>query len=103
MAMLLTYQKKNGDLVEKIVNVSTQFKMGDHNGFGWKLIDKKFYYKKNVWLPEQEYDRLVERDWKRARFIYKFKIKFKKVIKEIFRTILAIIVYRIAKFIFYYI
>ena len=39
-----TYQKKNGEFIDKITCFNSTYKTGETNGYGWKVIDVKYLY-----------------------------------------------------------
>lgn len=87
----VTYQKKNGELVERYSTVSAPYKIGETNGFGWKVINKEYSYK-NKYYTMREYDKLLLRWNKREKFIRESKKTFKKSVKLAEYTLLIILI-----------
>ena len=93
-----TYQKKNGELVNKITYFRGQYKIGEENGFGWKVVDIKCKFKDNFY-PMYEYDRLIQKHWKREDTIDEIKKKFKKIYVFFVNFLGYMILYKILEFI----
>lgn len=93
-----TYQKKNGELVNKITYFRGQYKVGEENGFGWKVVDIKYKFKDNFY-PMYEYDRLIQKQWKREDTIDEIKKKFKKIYIFFVNFLGYMILYKILEFI----
>ena len=87
----VTYQKKNGELVERYVTVYSPYSIGDTNGFGWKVVNKEYSYK-NKYYSSFEHDKLLMKFYKRDKFIREFKKTFKKSVKLAEYTLLAILI-----------
>lgn len=79
----ITYQKRNGELIQRTIGGGySPYRVGDVNSYGWKIVDIKFRYN-NKWLSSKEYDFVLNRDWKRAKRINKFRHTFYSVYKEL--------------------
>lgn len=87
----VTYQKKNGELVERYSTVSVPYKIGETNGFGWKVINKEYSYK-NKYYSSFEHDKILMKFYKRDKFIRKFKKTFKISFKLAEYTLLTILI-----------
>lgn len=74
----VTYQKRNGSLIQRIRNTMVPYKIGETTSMGWKVINIEFRYD-NAFYSEQDYYRIIQRNKK--RHIRKQQIK-KTIIKE---------------------
>ena len=92
--VLTTYQKKNGTLVNKETYFSSEYKIGDINGFGWKVVAVKYFYKGKYYTYE-EYDSLVNNDWKKGLKKNKAKQKFLYFYKNINHFLVFLILMKI--------
>ena len=93
-----TYQKKNGELVNKITYLRGEYKIGETNGFGWKVVDIKYLFKGNFY-PMYEYDRLIQKKWRRDDAIDDIKKKFKKLCTFFSNFLGYMILYKMLEFI----
>lgn len=91
----VTYQKRNGCIMQKIRNTMLPYKIGETTSMGWKVLNIEYEYKGNYY-PEYKYNMLIQKS--KQRFI------IKKQIKEIcIREIKSLLYYFIMILILYYI
>ena len=93
-----TYQKKNGELVNKITYFRGQYKIGEENGFGWKVVDIKYGFKDNYY-PIYEYDKLIHKHWKRENKLDGIKKNIKKFYWFFTNFVIYMILYKVLEFI----
>lgn len=89
----VTWQKKNGEIIERNERYIAFYKIGQENAWGWKVINIQKLYK-NKYIPADEYDRLVERKWRIERKIKNFINTFLKLYRELGYTLILIIIIR---------
>lgn len=89
----LTYQKKSGEVVYR-TSLCTQFKIGDVNGFGWKVVNKEYYYNKK-YRSFSEYNMLTEKSERRLKTLSKIKKKLFSFYKDLAYSIFLLILLRI--------
>lgn len=70
--MLITYQKRNGTIFQRIRNTYLPYRVGDTTSMGWKVLDIKYKYG-NKYYSSMEYDRLIDKRWKREKKLLQFK------------------------------
>lgn len=70
--MLITYQKRNGTVFQRIRNTYLPYRVGDTTSMGWKVLDIKYKYG-NKYYSSMEYDRLIDKRWKREKKLLQFK------------------------------
>lgn len=80
--MKIIYQKRNGEIIERIRQTYCPYRVGETTSMGWKVIDILYPYKDNYY-HFKEYDRLIDADWKKAKRKYKFKQDFKIALKNV--------------------
>lgn len=74
--MQITYQKKDGSVMQRFRNTILPYKIGDTTSMGWKVLNIEFEYK-NKYYSEYKYNILKQKD-KRAYFRKKKAIDFCK-------------------------
>ena len=74
----VTYQKRNGSLIQRIRNTMVPYKIGETTSMGWKVINIEFKYDDRFY-SETEYHRLIQK--RKSRYNRKQKIK-KTIIRE---------------------
>ena len=80
--MKIIYQKRNGEIIERIRNTYCPYRVGDTTSMGWKVVDILYPYK-NKYYHSGEYSRLINKEIKRdVRMIH-----FKKAIKETIKNV----------------
>lgn len=70
-----TYQKKNGEFIDKITCFNSTYKTGETNGYGWKVIDVKYLYN-NKYRSLDEYYKLLDKSFEKDKRIMQFKKNF---------------------------
>lgn len=90
----LTYQKKNGDIIQKYINVYTQYGIGETNSYGWKVLNKEYLHKGNYY-SYSEYSNLLDKECKKSLNIMKFKNTIYRVYKELVYCILLLMFIKI--------
>lgn len=78
--MQITYQKRDGSIMQKLRNTTPPYEVGETTSMGWKLLSIKYEYK-GEFYPEYQYQLLINRD--KDKLVRKNKIKafFKDKIK----------------------
>ena len=64
--MLITYQKKNGVIFNRIRNTYTSYRVGDITSMGWKILDIKYKYK-DKYYNYDEYSKLIDKAFNKER------------------------------------
>lgn len=76
MNYLITYQKRNGDILFRSRTTPLDYKKGEETSMGWKVLNIHYYYEGNYY---QQYDYY--------RQIYKKKKKNNKIIKYLIKQL----------------
>lgn len=59
--MQITYQKRDGSIIQKYRNTPLPYKIGDTTSMNWKVLNIEYEYK-NKFYPEYKYDMLRQKD-----------------------------------------
>lgn len=81
----VTWQKKNGDIVVRYLNVLSTFKIGDYNSWGWKVLNIKYHFK-GKYYPYKEYYTLLDKIHKRELKVANMKLKMAYTYKSIYQV-----------------
>lgn len=92
----VTYQKRNGDIIQRYRNTLVSHKIGDETSMGWKVVDIKYKYKNNYY-PSYVYDYLIEKDWKRKMFLLKIKRKLQSLYNDLVPLFCFLILFKYIK------
>ena len=69
--MQITYQKRDGSIMQKFRNTMLPYKIGDSTSMGWKVLNIEYEYK-GKYYPEYQYNMLIyknkQRYMKRKQF-----------------------------------
>lgn len=94
--MQITYQKRDGSIIQRYRNTNLPYKIGQETSMGWKVLNVEHEYK-NKYYPEHKYSMLVQ---KKKQMCIKRKLARELYIKE-FKTflyyILAVILVNFVK------
>lgn len=63
--MQITYQKKDGCIIQKIRNTMLPYKIGDTTSMGWKVLNIEYEYN-NQYYPEYKYHMLINENKQRC-------------------------------------
>lgn len=92
--MLVTYQKRNGDIIQRTVRNYPPYRVGETTCMGWKLLDIKQYYK-GKYYSQMEYDRLIDKDYKKMKKQIQFRKKFILLYKQLAYTLSLLILMKV--------
>ena len=62
----ITYQKKNGELIERKRQTINTCKIGETTSMGWKVLDIQYLYN-GKYYHSGEYDQIIEREWQKGK------------------------------------
>lgn len=79
--VLVTYQKKSGEIIQKKC-FNPQYKIGEENSWGWKVIDKEYLWN-GKYYHTVEYDRLIDKALRKNIIISNIKKRLKKLYKDV--------------------
>lgn len=88
----ITYQKRDGSIIQKLRNTTLPYKIGDTTSMGWKVLNIEYEYK-NKYYTYYEYNMLIHKSKK--RYVRKKKIKeicLKQTISLLYYIIMIIII-----------
>ena len=90
----MIYQKKNGEIIERIRNTSAPYKIGDTTSMGWKVISIK--YKRNgKYYDRIEYDRITNKIYNRHKKFSGFKYKISELYHNLSYIFILLILFRV--------
>ena len=58
--MQITYQKKDGSIIQRIRNTILPYKIGETTSMGWKVLNIEYEYN-NQYYPESEFNKLIHK------------------------------------------
>jgi hypothetical protein len=90
----ITYQKRNGELFNRLRNTYVSYRVGDTTSMGWKVLDIKYKYGNKYYSPV-EYDRIIDKKWKRAKKNLELKHKLKTIYDNLNHITLFLLLFRI--------
>ena len=56
--MQITYQKRDGCIIQRLRNTMLPYKIGETTSMGWKVLNIEYKYN-NKYYPESEFNRLI--------------------------------------------
>lgn len=91
--MQITYQKKDGSIIQRLRNTTPPYKIGEITSMGWKLLNIEYKYK-DQYYPEYKYNMLIQKD--KDRYIKKKRAKalFSKEMRIFIHYLIALIILR---------
>lgn len=81
--MQITYQKRDGSIIQKFRKTMLPYQIGDETGMGWKVLNIEYEYN-NKYYPKYQYESLMQ---KRLQRLYQKK-HFKEVCIKYFKSLL---------------
>lgn len=94
--MQITYQKKDGSVMQRFRNTTLPYKIGDETSMGWKVLNIEYEYN-NKYYPEYKYN-IIKQKRKKAYFKRKKTIELcTKELKTFLYCIIATIVIYVLK------
>ena len=93
--MQITYQKRNGCIIQKLRKTMLPYKIGEETSMGWKVLNIEYEYK-NKFYPYYEYSMLINKSKQRYVII-------KNILNIILKEIKSLLYYFIVIYILYYI
>lgn len=88
--ILTTFQKGNGQIIQRVRNTYPSYRIGDRTSMGWKVLDMKFKYK-GKYYSRTEYDDMVTKSLKRSRRNTMIKNKLYSIYKELVYSIILLL------------
>lgn len=89
----VTYQKKNGDIIERYNNKFISYKVGYINSYGWRVIDIKYCYN-GKYYDFDKYEKIVNRKYYLGKVFCDLKKKIIRVCGDIGRLFFLLILFR---------
>lgn len=89
----IIWQKKNGDIVKRIITTCIDYRVGQVNSYKWKIIDIKYKHGKK-WLSRYEYDKISDKKYKIDKKVFQLKKSLKLVYNNLLYCIILLILFR---------
>lgn len=86
----ITYQKRDGSIMQRIRNTTLPYKIGEITSMGWKVLNIEYEYN-NKYYSYYEYNKLIHRNKQRYMKKKQFKELCLKNAKSLLYYILGII------------
>lgn len=83
--MKVTYQKRDGSILERYRNTAPPYRIGDYTSMGWKLLNIEYCYKDKLYT-EIEYYKMIEK--RKQNYLKK-----KQIIEIIVKHIISLLYY----------
>lgn len=90
----ITYQKRNGDLINRIRKTYPSFRVGDTTSMGWKVIEILYRFN-GKYYSYSEYCKLVDKESKRDTARRNFKRNVKNFYSKLIQCMTFIIAFRV--------
>lgn len=87
----VTYQKKDGTILNRIRNTALDYNIGDITSMGWKILDIEYNYN-GKYYSKYEYDKMMMNDKKKQQKIKRLKFNFKKSIITLLNYLIGLII-----------
>lgn len=90
----ITYQKRDGSIIQRFRKTTLPYKIGEETSMGWKVLNIEYEYN-DKYYPYYEYNMLIHK--RKQRYL------IKKRIKEIcLKNIITLLYYILGYIILYY-
>lgn len=80
--MKITYQKRNGELIERTRTTGLPYRIGETTSMGWKVLDIQYLYN-GKYYHRGEYEEKVDRAFKKEQKKRKFKTTAYRIYREL--------------------
>lgn len=96
--MQVTYQKRDGSIIQRIRNTALPYKIGDETSMGWIVLNIEYEYN-NKYYPEYKYHMLVQE--RKQKYIKKQEMKkiYINHLRSLMYYCIAMVVINLLKFI----
>lgn len=95
--MKITYQKRNGEIIERTRTTGLPYRIGDTTSMGWKVLDIQYLYN-GKYYHSGEYEEKVNKAFERERKKTQFKRTAYKIYRELIYAMGLLILIRTFEF-----
>ena len=91
----ITYQKRDGSIMQRFRNTMLPYKIGDTTSMGWKVLNVEYEYN-DKYYSYYEYNKLIHKS--KQRYMKRKQLEefcFKKTITLLYYIIMLLILYYI--------
>lgn len=87
----VTYQKKDGTILNRIRNTSVPYNIGDITSMGWKILDIEYNYN-GKYYSKYDYEKMMMNDKRKQQKIKRLKFNFKKSIITLLNYMIGLLI-----------
>jgi hypothetical protein len=87
----VTYQKKDGTILNRIRNTALDYKIGDITSMGWKILNIEYNYN-GKYYSKYDYEKMMMIAKKKQHRIKQLKFIFKKSIITLLNYLIGLII-----------
>lgn len=88
------YQKRNGEVFQRIRSTPIEHRVGEYTSMGWKVLAIKYLYGKRFYSKD-EYDYLIDKHYKRHKRIFKLKKKLSYLYRNLIYFFSLMVLFRL--------
>lgn len=92
--IMITYQKANGQIIQRVRNTSCPYRVGDRTSMGWLVLEILYKYKGNYYT-KNVYDRYIGEEQTRFQRQLIIKRTILRLYKELVYPIALLIMIRV--------
>ena len=75
---LITYKKRNGEIIERIRTTGIPYKIGEVTSMGWLVLDIKYNFRGKFYSREK-YNDLLDKSLRKSKKLMQFKRNFSTI------------------------
>ncbi len=94
--MRITYQKRDGCVMERFRSTIPPYKIGDSTSMGWKVLNIEYEYNGNYY-SEYDYNKLIQKAKETSIKRKHLREKIVKELKTLLYYFIVIIIYNLIK------
>lgn len=87
----VTYQKKDGTILNRIRNTSVPYNIGDITSMGWKILDIEYNYN-GKYYSKYDYEKMMMNHKRKQQKIKRLKFNFKKSIITLLNYMIGLLI-----------
>ena len=94
--MKVTYQKRDGSILERFRNTTPPYRIGEYTSMGWKLLNIEYQYK-DKYYTQIDYYRMIEKRKQRYLKLKQIKEICIKNILSLLNIIIGLLIINLIK------
>lgn len=92
--IMVTYQKANGQIIQRVRNTSCPYRVGDRTSMGWTVLEILYNYK-GKYCTKELFDLYVNEDYIKSRRRILFRNKIRNIYDKIFYPVALLIMIKL--------